>query len=367
MSRHLHRMLEEQQRMRMQQEIVEKPSVDEKEYVSTGDDIKMNWKKIDFLDAIDKWVYSDEHGYCYHRLENVSITIPKLNDGRTEVGLNELYVYCEDGKCKRFSDLKIENIFKNRYGIYINNNYGYYGGRPEIISQSQITELKPKKFNLGFRVNYYCGNDNWLNISANKIEDIENKKFYYNPEKNDTVCQPVLINSLSEGKQLYLLGVGTVTVDKVFDYPSADEVICSIKDLSGNTKKVLYNSQTDDGFSVSELPMNIGEKEIAVFNKSLNELSLQPFVINEGQTYNIYWQGLKDAAQYVVEIYKIIDHQTKKKIYHLNDFYIDRTTNYLSVNNLVGKNFVFVVKAENRDGEALAFSRGMSNGEPKWW
>ena len=118
MSRHLHRLLEEQQNQIYQKELLEKLSRAEREFQNIGE-MNMKWEKISVVDSLGKWVYSDEYGCCCYSINGCNIIIQKLPDGRTEVGLNELYVKSQNGNYKRieFTNETFLNIL-GHYGIF---------------------------------------------------------------------------------------------------------------------------------------------------------------------------------------------------------------------------------------------------------
>ena len=88
--------------------------------------------------------------------------------------------------------------------------------------------------------------------------------------------------------------------------------------------------------------------------------------IREGQTFNVYWKQVDDAAQYIVSLYKIIEVNGRNDLYHLNDYSVDRNEKMFVISGLIGNTFVFKVSAEDRSGKTIALSRGIVNGYPKY-
>ena len=91
------------------------------------------------------------------------------------------------------------------------------------------------------------------------------------------------------------------------------------------------------------------------FGKSQKEHLLKTFVCREGQTFNVYWQAVAEAAFYKVEVYKYVS----PRWYELTTLEIERQTHYVSIGDLVGDGYVFRVTAEDRSGEMLARSSGV--------
>ena len=81
---------------------------------------------------------------------------------------------------------------------------------------------------------------------------------------------------------------------------------------------------------------------------------LNVFVERFNTTFNIYWKQVKDAAEYIVEVYKYIS----MSWYKLTEKYIDRNEGYTVITDLVGDGYVFRVVARNRSGEEIAKSEG---------
>ena len=92
-----------------------------------------------------------------------------------------------------------------------------------------------------------------------------------------------------------------------------------------------------------------------------------PYVIRDGQTFNVYWKQVDDVADYIVSLYKIIEVNGRKDLYHLNDYTVDRNENILVISGLIGNTFVFKVAAEDRSGKTIALSRGIVNGYPTYF
>lgn len=91
-----------------------------------------------------------------------------------------------------------------------------------------------------------------------------------------------------------------------------------------------------------------------------------PYVIREGQTFNVYWKSIEEAADYIVSLYKIIEENGRKDLYHLNDYTVERNENMFVISGLIGNTFVFKVSAEDRSGKKIAVSRGIVNGFPTY-
>ena len=311
----------------------------------------MEWKKLSFFEALNKTTYSDNYGISRIAIRNIIVNYSN-SYGNFLIEWNKLYFDRGDGNYKNFHDIDefACHIFKSNIGKSLKRT-----DFPQILPESEIYLLTINDY----KVKFSTGHSD-LGLSKN---DIEKLSFYYNEEFNyDIKLQKVNLYEIAIGKKYFLKNIGTVTVETVNEYPQKDEIFCIVKDMSNNLFEIHYNAQ-----ELMYLPMETKENEINKFNQSLNELLLQPRIVKEDQLYNIYWQEIEDAAQYVVELYKIIDRPCMKNIYHLKRYYLDRDTRYLAVRDLIGNEYIFVVKAEDRNGNVIALSRGIELGEPKWW
>lgn len=167
-------------------------------------------------------------------------------------------------------------------------------------------------------------------------------------------------------------------------------VIC---DPGGRTQVVAV--PTGDKPSTKEYPLPAGHVSDALsfLNESLEEGRLEPTLVWQGNLFNLYWKEVPQAASYRVTLYRAIYAASVEEIlggksyspmyaaqaaklsaltrgervllYRLADYETDRGTHFLSVGGLVGENFIFRVTALDREGRAVAYSRGITDGCPR--
>ena len=171
---------------------------------------------------------------------------------------------------------------------------------------------------------------------------------------------------LQEGQKYYYIEQGVCEVIKVYNYPDKQsDMICKVVFANGAEKDIAIG---DKRFVY--IPLNY-KSELLQFNKSLNELALQPVIQRnqERNLINVMWQPVEEAARYVVKLYRYVNTENRKKVYFLKDYEVDRNEHFLSVNDLIINGHIIVVVAENRSGEIVAQSRGIdvAIGEPKWF
>ena len=112
------------------------------------------------------------------------------------------------------------------------------------------------------------------------------------------------------------------------------------------------------------LQIGNGNPIFQAFNSALNEAELNPYVLRRGATINIHWESIKDAAEYIVTMYKCIG----RKVYFMADFRVERNKCFFALSNLIDNGFIIQIAAENREGNIIAKSRGiLDQGNPRDW
>ena len=112
------------------------------------------------------------------------------------------------------------------------------------------------------------------------------------------------------------------------------------------------------------LQIGNGNSTFQAFNAALNEAELNPYVLRRGAIINIHWEPIKDAAEYIVTMYKCIG----CKVYFMADFRVERNRCFLAIPDLIDNGFIIQVAAENREGNVIAKSRGiLDQGNPRDW
>ena len=155
---------------------------------------------------------------------------------------------------------------------------------------------------------------------------------------------------------------------------------------------------TGDAPSIKEYPLPAGHVSDALnaLGEQWSEGLLEPTLIRQGNLFNLYWKEVPQAASYSVTLYRAIFAANAEEIramnrsnqalpqwaaqaaklsaltrgervllYRLADYEMDRGTHFLSVGGLVGENFIFRVTALDRAGNAVAFSRDITDGCPR--
>lgn len=173
-------------------------------------------------------------------------------------------------------------------------------------------------------------------------------------------------DNLKEKMKVFCYGNGTVTIEKLYNYPYEKGYKCEVLTPNGELEKIDINTP------LWYLPyQSVDKSPLDIFNESKNEKKLMPIRVKDNGEHNLinlYWGKIENASNYVVEVYKLIFNKDKSTtIYHINTIEVSREKRFYSTRELINENIVFVVKAENRDGNIIAQSRGILYEKPQDW
>ena len=312
-----------------------------------------NYEKIQLFDAIAEaqagkangyTIYSDYFGLLTRF--DVLIVLSVTAHGGEEFNSNN--VYFKQGEDLNFKD--IAEIFSKK--LYKNS------------ACSEEISIYEVEICLGTRNRSYYGNYSVSGRNFKFTADTIGKLNHVVWKIPDSYSERRANTSLLKaGDLVYINNIGTHRITEVLE-PNRENKLFNAEYIYSNTP---FEIRANDRDEVYQVPYLEYPNELAQFNEFLNENALRPFVVRDGNDYSVYWLPIEDAMQYTVSLYKLMD-VNGEKLYHLKDICVDRNTRYLTVENLFGNNFIFRVTAENRAGEIVAKSRGISeNGSPKFW
>ena len=354
-----------------------KESTPLKEIDTRGESMN-NWEIIKVINREGySAFYSEEFGLA----TSVSLQcFPIDKDGRQ---LQNVYAnYNPDTRRKsedlyRVYEYSLETLFDLKFYRHkpkTQQNY-YYGGTPNPIRLDSAEEISNIKYNVvvNYQTVYVDINGNSSTQSKKKTfiiskkEELQDITVWATKDQVKAYVMPTLMD-LQEGQKYFYIGSGVCEVVKVYDYPNKQSNnVCRIVFANGVEQDVLIG---DKRFVY--IPLEY-KSELLQFNKTLNELALQP-VMQRNQEHNlinVMWQPIEDAARYVVKLYRYVNTENRRKVYFLKDYEVDRNEHFLSINDLIVNGHIIVVIAESRSGEIVAQSRGIdvatSKGEPKWF
>ncbi len=361
--------------------------------------IGTNWENLSDL-------YKKE-GNIYKRLKNYKPKIvnlfkflKKFFDDEWAVSIYENHLSSNFSLINLFN-FCIINLFK-------------YSWDMDILTKNKVRKINVKDMNakINLQITTYSNDPNERDksnieceIEINNIEDFNKIDFLNGDEKVDfwipigktirSGNSPIRFgNSPLEyfdrpnikdvqigDKYFYLPKNSICEVVKKYDYPEPDERLYDVKLADKSIVTIKYGKDND--LLVLPYVKTKPKSDVLDFNTSINKFNLQPYVeyeiplfmyegkgmdsIGARKTYHVYWQEIKNAAKYTVSVYKMIKFSNRSKVYHLKDVEVDKNEKKVTIHGLVGGNFVFVVKAEDRNSNVLAFSRCIEDGDPQWW
>ena len=352
---------------------VNKPSIDEK--VISKENGSMKCKKISIMDAIEQEVFLENYGiatisiydYYFNVANNQQIKLNKLYKATTADYFSPL-----DDRNGCADVIRNESWDSEKYYMRDPNkrNNGYYDYEYNSrLRKGQEKEVKIKSLSITFSIRYQTsfGQKRTTNKEYLLTLEFKNKK-----EMNDYTV--LLLENFDE-KELkhpaladikpndlfYCVCYGVAKVEEVYKYPNRKNLICDVITERGG--KIGIDASCSNLYY---LPYDEPQNQLLILDKCDNELALMPYVIREGQAFNVYWKSIEEAADYIVSLYKIIEANDRKDLYHLNDYTVERNENMFVISGLIGNTFVFKVSAEDRSGKKIAVSRGIVNEFPTY-
>lgn len=349
---------------------VNKPSIDEK--VISKEANSMKCKKVSIMDAIGHDVFLENYG-----IATISIYNYYFNVGNNQqIQLNQLY---KATTADYFDPLNSngENVIRNESWdsekYYMkdpnkrNNGYYDYGYNSSLI-KGQEKEVKIKLLSITFYIKYQTSfgrmrttGKEYLTLEFKNKKEMNDYTVWLLESFDEKELKHPALADIKPNDLFYCVCYGVAKVEKVYKYPNRKNLICDVITERGG--KIEIDASCSNLYY---LPYDEPKNQLLILDKCDNELALMPYVIREGQTFNVYWKSIEEAADYIVSLYKIIEENGRKDLYHLNDYTVERNENMFVISGLIGNTFVFKVSAEDRSGKKIAVSRGIVNGFPTY-
>ncbi|HRU51635.1 MAG TPA: hypothetical protein P5543_05530 [Planctomycetota bacterium] len=343
----------------------------------------MEWKQGTIQDALNTWSFSAQYSLSYISVESVDLKIgenwhdlsdlyKKIGDDYIKVNYNinenlfnfnfyknllNFIVFTRTHKYNDTINLEEVNIrikFKIAHFSHYSDYKNYKGNTTTIDCEVKINNAKDLA-----QIDFLNGDkrvDFWIPVGETSPFDLPLEYFdspnFENVQVGDKYYYPPY-NSICEVVKKYDY---SDTHNSLYDIKLTDGTIVTIKDYNRSTT---LEGEIYDYLLV--LPFAEIKTKYDILNKAMNESTLQPYVSYEDKTYNVYWQEVNNVAKYIVSVYKIIKFSNKPNTYHLKDIEVNKNEKIAVIDGLVGGNFVFVVKALDRDNNTLTLSRGILN------
>lgn len=349
-----------------------KPSIKEKSVSKEANSMKC--KKVSIMDAIGHYIFLENYGIATIFIYNYYFNVG--NDQKIE--LNQLYKATTADYFSRLDDrnscayvIRNESWDSEKYYMRDtnkrNNDYYYDYEYNSRLRKGQEKEVKIKSLSITFTIRYQTSFGKNETKNKDLTLEFKNKKEMNNytvlllESFDEKELKHPALADIKPNDLFYCVCYGVAKVEEVYKYPNRKNLICDVITERGG--KIGIDASCSNLYY---LPYDEPQNQLQILDKCDNELALMPYVIREGQTFNVYWKSIEEAADYIVSLYKIIEANGRKDLYHLNDYTVERNENMFVISGLIGDTFVFKVSAEDRSGKKIAVSRGIVNGYPTY-
>ena len=321
-----------------------------------------NWKLINLRDAVGKFVFDDEWGFVY--IERISYKINNKN-------IDNYYV---EGARKGYKKSIVINERKNVDELMaLFSTPVYYGNSKTSITVESIDVCVSVSNDRYYYSHYsYAVSFNITEKTKKNLQVL--RKVWYCSElqsKSDfekSLKYPVF-KDLKKGDGILYDGCKHI-IQKIYKQPNKDGLMMSIAPCVKNST----DKDVDVSFKTEVYLLPYDEKDCSqtdFFNNSNNEFDLMPFAEYSGERVYVYWNKIDDASEYIVSLYRILLRPYLPTVYHMCDYIADRNDGFITIDGLDDRDYIITVRAENRNGEEIALSRGiyLDSGrcDPHFW
>ena len=325
------------------------------------------WKQIDWFEADGKIVFDDSFGFVRVQTRNTTFEVVSPNFPGTSIRLANCFYLSESDDKVRLDQNNIPKLFSQ--DIYVEaspprkmnvqslriQKRGIQIVDPRYGSHERSTEVQITRENLSTYPlqTWFC-------------EEIQNMP----PQEILKLYQRPLFLDLQIGQSVFHKNLGKCTIVKIYEQPDMEDRMIDIQAENQEVRTFKFSGSDSD--AVYKIPYQSPiTNEWEQFNVCNNELQLSPYMLTADKQINIYWQQIPNAARYIISLYKRDNRPYLQQIYPLKDYIVERGEGFLSIKDLLGSDYIVVVKAEDRSGEIIAQSRGIAvsgnKSYPRFW
>ncbi len=336
----------------------------------------MKEKKVDLFESLGKLVFDYDQGFVRQELASVIVS-----DGNTEYSVDELYQKRSINHTQINNYLDFIEGFDWKEKLYkriLRDPFRWNSNT--TVNKNEYLEVNVSSIKLKIRIHLWksyslvisnsgaYNNDKFITIcSKGELKELYEKKYSVIEDVKSLKPVSPSIYDVKFDDDYWIDNVGMVKIIKVHDYPNKTGCLFSILCPDSSIKDLMIS----DIVKLKYLPFDEPPKyKYSFFNDSKNEINLMPFLTHNNDLFNLFWNKIDDAANYVVAVYKKLTVFDKTEYYLISKFDVDRNTYYFAIDNLVGPDFVFKLYAENRNGDVIAESRGITTenkGKPSFF
>ena len=290
------------------------------------------WKQIDWFEAGGKIVFDDSFGFVRAKTRTTTFEVISPDFPGSSIRLSNCFYISKSDDKVRLDQNNITELFSQ--DIYIETN------PPRKMN---VHSLIIKKWFIPIANSPYGSHESSAAVQIGRenlsvlplhtwfCEEIQNwplqeiLKLYQRP----------LFLDLQVGQSIFHKNLGKCTIVKIYEQPDMGDRMIDIQAADQEIRTVKFNGSETDA------------------------------------VYNIYWQQIPNAARYIISLYKRDNRPYLQQIYPLKDYIVERGEGFLPIKDLLGSDYIAVVKAEDRSGEIIAQSRGIAvsgnRSYPQFW
>lgn len=325
------------------------------------------WKQIDWFEADGKIVFDDSFGFVRAKAQNTTFAVISPNFPGTSIRLaNCFYIGESDDKVK-LDQNNIPELFSQ--DIYVEANPPKKMNVQSLHIQKRGISIDDPRYGSherSFEVQITRENLSAYPLQTWICEEIQNMPW----QEILKLYQRPLFLDLQVGQAVFYKDLGKCTIVKIYEQPDTEDRMVDIQTANQEIRTIKFSGWDSD--AVYKIPYQSPiTNELEQFNVCKNELQLSPYMLPADKQINIYWQQIPNAARYIISLYKRDNRPYLQQIYPLKDYIVERGEGFLSIKDLLGSDYIVVVKAEDRSGEIIAQSRGIAvsgnKSYPRFW
>ena len=325
------------------------------------------WKQIDWFEADGKIVFDDSFGFVRVQTRNTTFEVVSPDFPGTSIRLANCFYLSESDDKVRLDQNNIPKLFSQ--DIYVETNPPKKMNVQSLRIQKRIIPIVDPSYGSHERsteVQITRENLSAYPLQTWFCEEIQNMpsqeilKLYQRP----------LFLDLQIGQSVFHKNLGKCTIVKIYEQPDMEDRMIDIQAENQEVRTIKFSSSDSD--AVYKIPyQSPSTNESEQFNVCKNEFQLSPYMLTADKQINIYWQQIPNAARYIISLYKRDNRPYMQQIYPLKDYIAERSEGFLPIKDLLGSDYIAVVKAEDRSGEIIAQSRGIAvsgnKSYPRFW
>ena len=326
---------------------------------------KFDWEQINWFEADGKNVFDDALGFV--RVKTTLFYV--LSTNGNQFNLNNCFYSDNDDEKIMLNQSNYMDLFS--HDIFLEQKLPLKIEVRSLTIQgilTQITNNTMYRTNNGRKVTAQIERGN-LPTSSSTVwicEEIQNMS----QQELFSLYQRPLFLDLQIGQSVFHKNLGKCTIVKIYEQPDTEDRMVDIQAANQGISAIKFSGSDSD--AVYKIPyQSPSTNESEQFNVCKNEFQLSPYMLTADKQINIYWQQIPNAARYIISLYKRDNRPYMQQIYPLKDYIVERSEGFLPIKDLLGSDYIAVVKAEDRSGEIIAKSRGIAvsgnKSYPQFW